>query len=56
MLMPYQQQVIKMALRNDLTLSDEQKDYIGAMFNAEGKMSNARETLTRVAGNFVVTR
>lgn len=45
-----------MALRSDLGLSEEQKDYIGAKFNAEGKMSSQREILEKVATNFAMTR
>ena len=37
MLVPYQQQVVKMPLREDLVLSQEQKHYILAMFNEENK-------------------
>lgn len=45
MLIPYQQQVVKMPLRNDLQLSEEQKHFITAMFNAESKLSSHREIL-----------
>ena len=56
MLIPYQQQLVKMALRQDLVLSDEQKDFITAMFNMEGKMGGHRETLSQVAMNFVMSK
>jgi len=56
MLIPYQQQVVKMPLRSDLQLSEEQKHFITAMFNAEGKLSAHREILSQVANNFVTTK
>lgn len=56
MLIPFQQQVVKMALRQDLLLSEEQKDFITAMFNIEGKQGSQRDTLSQVAMNFVMAK
>lgn len=42
MMIPYQQQVVKMPLRTDLMLSEEQKHFISAKFNKEEKTSSQR--------------
>ena len=49
MLVPYQQQVVKMPLRDDLVLSQEQKHYVEAMFNEETKRQGERLILAQVA-------
>jgi hypothetical protein len=46
MMIPYQQQVVKMPMRSDLCLSEEQKHFITAMFNAEEKQSEHRSVLS----------
>ena len=45
-----------MPLRQDLLLSEEQKDFITAAFNAEDKQSARRDILAQVAQNFVAQR
>lgn len=56
MLIPYQQQVVKMPLRTDLALSEEQKHFITAMFNAENKKGAQNEILSQVSMNFVMAK
>ena len=45
-----------MALRTDLALSEEQKHFITAMFNAETKKGAQGEILGQVTMNFVATK
>ena len=56
MMIPYQQQVVRMPMRSDLSLSEEQKYFITAMFNAEEKKSSHRSILSQVANNFVLAK
>lgn len=45
-----------MPMRTDLCLSEEQKHFISAMFNAEEKQSAHRSLLSQVATRFVAAK